>query len=137
TSAAAARPRVSPQGRRRAGIATTSSSAAGLTRAAAAAATMRLTASRSSGGSLRSSLTARLTTGSMCGSVMRHPRQFAAQVIRRALHAHLEGGLLHARHALDLLVRKLFYVVQQKNLSVVFRYLGQRLTHRRAPLVVQ
>src|SRR5689334_13593464 len=99
---------------------------------------MRLTVPSSTGGNSRRISNARSRIFPVCSrSVTIHPREARPQKIARPLHSHLERRLADAGDAFDLLVGEAFHVMQQKNLAIVLRHLGECATNLVAPLVVE
>src|SRR3954468_21628551 len=100
---------------------------------------MRLTAFPSTGGSSRSTSMARSTIGltSLRRSATVHSSETSAEKITGALNSHLERRLPDAGDPLDLLVREALEVVQQEDLAIVLRDLGERAADLVAPFLVE
>src|SRR5439155_4161375 len=108
-------------------------------RTRAADATIRAIVPVPAGGSARrlSSARSTISPGSPRRSATIPPRQPRSEMIARTLDAHLQRRLSHAGDALDLLIREALHIMQQKNLPIVLRYLGERPTDVVAPLLVE
>ena len=110
---------------------TITGSSAGVRRAAAAAlhdAAHRLVARAPAVGAARRSRAAR--SDRLVVAFIRPPRASSERSRSLARFTRiLSADCLHARHALDLVVAEPFDVMQQKNLSIVVRNLGERAAH--------